>query len=49
MATKMRVHTDFGSVARYFFLTVLDIFDDESVNSRFRNKKMAKPKWPTKN
>ena len=30
------------------FLTVLDIFDDESVNSTFRNKKIAEPKW-TKN
>ena len=49
MATKIRVHADFGSVAWYFFLTILDIFDDESVNSRFRNKKMAEPKWATKN
>ena len=30
------------------FLTILDIFDDESVNLKFRNKKMATPKWPTK-
>ena len=31
------------------FLMVLDIFDDESENSTLRNKKMAEPKWPTKN
>ena len=31
------------------FLTVLDIFDDESVNSTLRNKKMAEPKWPIEN
>ena len=31
------------------FLTVLDIFDDEPVNSILRNEKMAEPKWPTEN
>ena len=31
------------------FLTVLDIIDDESVNSTFTNTKMAELKWSTKN
>ena len=45
----MRLHTEFGWIALYFFWMVLDIFVDESANSTFRNKKMAEPKWPTKN
>ena len=36
--TEMRLHTD-----------IFEIFDDESVNSTFRNKKMAEPKWLSKN
>ena len=31
------------------FLIILDIFDDESVNSTFRNKKIAGPIWPINN
>ena len=31
------------------FLTVLDIFDYESVNSIFRNTKKAELKWLTEN
>ena len=42
MATKMGLHTEFGWISWNFF-------DDESVISTFRNKKMAEPKWPTKN
>ena len=46
--TKMWLHTEFEWIALYF-LMVLDIFNDESENSTLRNKKMAEPKWPTKN
>ena len=47
--TKMRIHIEFGSIAFVTFLTVLEIFDDEFVNSTFTNKKMVEPKWLTKN
>ena len=40
----MQMITEFGWFAWYFFLTVLNIFTDESVNSTFRNKK-----WPDQN
>ena len=35
--TKMRIYTEFGRIA-LLLLTVLEIFDDESLNSTFRNK-----------
>ena len=41
--TKMRIHTEFG-FGFVTFLTVLDIFNNESVNSIFRIKKMVEPK-----
>ena len=34
---KMQVHTEFGWIAFVTFLTVFDIFDDESVISTFNN------------
>ena len=43
----MQIITEFGWFAWYFFLTVLDIFNDESVNSTLRNKKWRDQNgWP---
>ena len=33
---KMRINTEFGLLACQFFLMVLKIFDNESVNSKFK-------------
>ena len=35
----MRINTEFGRIAWYFFLTILNFFDGESRDSTFRNKK----------
>ena len=35
----MQIMTEFGSFAWYFFLTIIGIFIDKSVNSTVRNKK----------
>ena len=41
--TKMRIHSECAWIAGYF-LTILDIFDDESVNSTFINLKNGETK-----